>query len=59
MTGDIAQPIKNNTKKTPSIRFTKEPTISDTEDKATSSSTEASSTHQRNISARTRARNEL
>eukprot|EP00957_Ditylum_brightwellii_P192647 14668671-Ditylum_brightwellii.AAC.1 len=59
MTGDIAQLVKNNTNKTPSIRFTKEPTISDTEDEATSSSTEASSVHQRHISARTRARNEL
>eukprot|EP00957_Ditylum_brightwellii_P111427 8498736-Ditylum_brightwellii.AAC.1 len=59
MTGEIVQPVKNNTKKTPSIRFTKEPKISGTEDDATSSSTEASSAHQRRISARTHARNEL
>eukprot|EP00957_Ditylum_brightwellii_P001123 88982-Ditylum_brightwellii.AAC.1 len=59
MTGDIAQPVENNTKNTPSIRFTEEPTIPDTEDKATSISTEASSAHQRRISARTCARNEL
>eukprot|EP00957_Ditylum_brightwellii_P147179 11207520-Ditylum_brightwellii.AAC.1 len=59
MTGDIVQPIENNIKKTPSVRFTKEPTITDTEDKATSSSTEASSAYQRCISAQTHARNEL
>eukprot|EP00957_Ditylum_brightwellii_P048860 3707356-Ditylum_brightwellii.AAC.1 len=59
MTGDIVQPVENNTKKTPSVKFTEEPKISDTEDDATSSSTEASSAHQRCISARTRARNEL
>eukprot|EP00957_Ditylum_brightwellii_P056623 4292135-Ditylum_brightwellii.AAC.1 len=47
MTGDTVQPIENNTKKTPSVRFNKEPTISDTEDDATSSSTGASSVHQR------------
>eukprot|EP00957_Ditylum_brightwellii_P101487 7734001-Ditylum_brightwellii.AAC.1 len=59
MTGDIAQPVENNTKKTPSVMFPEEPTISDTEDEATSSSTEASSAHQRHISARTCARNEF
>eukprot|EP00957_Ditylum_brightwellii_P006093 460991-Ditylum_brightwellii.AAC.1 len=58
MTGGIVQSVENNTKKTPSVRFDKEPTISDTEDDATSSSTGVSSAHQRRISARTRARNE-
>eukprot|EP00957_Ditylum_brightwellii_P150364 11450154-Ditylum_brightwellii.AAC.1 len=59
MTGDIAQPVKNNTKNTLSVRFTKEPTIPDIEEANTLSSTEVSSAHQRRISARTRARNEL
>ena len=58
MTGDIMQPVENNKKKTPSVRFNKESTIPDTEDDATSSSTGASSVHQRCISAQTRARNE-
>eukprot|EP00957_Ditylum_brightwellii_P000508 39281-Ditylum_brightwellii.AAC.1 len=59
MTGDILQPIENNTKKTPCVRFTKEPTITATEDEVTSSSTEALPANQRHISARTCARNEL
>eukprot|EP00957_Ditylum_brightwellii_P144926 11038868-Ditylum_brightwellii.AAC.1 len=45
MTGYIVQPVKNNTKKTPSIRFNKEATTSDTEGDATSSSTGGSSAH--------------
>eukprot|EP00957_Ditylum_brightwellii_P136643 10420629-Ditylum_brightwellii.AAC.1 len=59
MTGDIAQPIENNTKNIPSVTSTKEPTTPDTEDEATSSSSEVPSLHQRRISARTHARNEL
>eukprot|EP00957_Ditylum_brightwellii_P118205 9015782-Ditylum_brightwellii.AAC.1 len=58
MTEDIAQPVENNTKNTPSVRFTKEPTASDTEDADALSNTEVSSVHQQRISARTRARNE-
>eukprot|EP00957_Ditylum_brightwellii_P004174 317958-Ditylum_brightwellii.AAC.1 len=59
MTGDIVRPIKNNTKNTSSIRFTNKPTTPDKEDADTSSSTEVSSAHQRCMSARTRAMNEL
>eukprot|EP00957_Ditylum_brightwellii_P030365 2300046-Ditylum_brightwellii.AAC.1 len=59
MTGDIAQPVENNTKNTHSVRFTKEPTTPDTDNADTLSSTEISSVHQRRISARTHARNEL
>ena len=55
MTGDIVQPVEK--KKTPRVRINKEPMTSDTEDDATSSSTDASSAHQRQISAQTRARN--
>eukprot|EP00957_Ditylum_brightwellii_P170634 12988839-Ditylum_brightwellii.AAC.1 len=58
MTGDIVQSVKNNKKKTPSVRFNEESMISDTEDDAISSSTGASSVHQRRISAQTHARNE-
>eukprot|EP00957_Ditylum_brightwellii_P097894 7455818-Ditylum_brightwellii.AAC.1 len=58
MTGDTVQPVENNKKKTPRVRFNEESTISDTEDNATSSSTGTSSAHQRCISAQTRARNE-
>eukprot|EP00957_Ditylum_brightwellii_P074892 5692154-Ditylum_brightwellii.AAC.1 len=59
MTGDIAQPVENNTKNTPKVRFTEEPTTPDTEDASTLSSTKVSSVHQRRISARTHARNEI
>eukprot|EP00957_Ditylum_brightwellii_P105563 8047354-Ditylum_brightwellii.AAC.1 len=59
MIGDIAQPVENSTKNTPSVRFTEEPTTPYTEDADTSGSTEVSSPHQRCISARTHARNEL
>eukprot|EP00957_Ditylum_brightwellii_P007416 561438-Ditylum_brightwellii.AAC.1 len=58
MTGDIAQPVENNTKNTPSVTSTEESTTPDTEDEATSSSSEVSSLHQRRMSVRTRARNE-
>eukprot|EP00957_Ditylum_brightwellii_P114811 8754528-Ditylum_brightwellii.AAC.1 len=51
MTGEIVQPVKKKKKKkkkkTPSVRSTEETTIPGTENKATSSSTEASSAHQR------------
>eukprot|EP00957_Ditylum_brightwellii_P071290 5419305-Ditylum_brightwellii.AAC.1 len=58
MTGDIVQHVEKNKKKTPRVRINKEPVTSGTEVDATSSSTGASSAHQRRISAQTRARNE-
>eukprot|EP00957_Ditylum_brightwellii_P114661 8743771-Ditylum_brightwellii.AAC.1 len=57
MSGDIVQNIKKNKKKTSRVRIDEVPATSDTENDITLSSTSASSVHQQQISALTRARN--